>query len=60
MLLSKVENNPKNPANSIRATLACSFTCVCIAHVLKTPFKIEKRNPKNLNIAYKLDNFFKM
>ena len=28
------ENNPKNPANSIRATFACLFTCVCIAHVL--------------------------
>ena len=25
---------PKNPANSMRATLACLFTCVCIAHVL--------------------------
>ena len=25
---------PTNPANSMRATLACLFTCVCIAHVL--------------------------
>ena len=25
---------PKNPANSMRATFACLFTCVCIAHVL--------------------------
>ena len=24
----------KNPANSMRATLASLFTCVCIAHVL--------------------------
>ena len=24
----------KNPANSMRTTLACLFTCVCIAHVL--------------------------
>ena len=28
------ENIPKNPANNMRATLACRFTCVCIAHVL--------------------------
>ena len=28
------ENVPKNPANKMRATLACRFTCVCIAHVL--------------------------
>ena len=28
------ENIPKNPANSIRATFACLFTCVCIAHLL--------------------------
>ena len=28
------ENIPKNPANNMRATLACLFTCVCIAHVL--------------------------
>ena len=28
------ENIPKKPANSMRATLACLFTCVCIAHVL--------------------------
>ena len=27
------EKMPKNPANSMRATLACLFTCVCIAHV---------------------------
>ena len=27
------EKIPKNPANSMRATLACLFTCVCIAHV---------------------------
>ena len=29
-----VENIPKNPAKSMRATLACLFTCACIAHVL--------------------------
>ena len=28
------EKFPKNPANSMRATLACLFTCVCLAHVL--------------------------
>ena len=28
------ENIPKNSANSMRATLACRFTCVCIAHLL--------------------------
>ena len=28
------ENIPENPANNMRATLACRFTCVCIAHVL--------------------------
>ena len=28
------EKIPKKPANSMRATLACLFTCVCIAHVL--------------------------
>ena len=28
------ENIQKNPANNMRATLACRFTCVCIAHVL--------------------------
>ena len=27
------EKIPKNPANSMRATIACLFTCVCIAHV---------------------------
>ena len=34
ILLIDDEKIPKNPANSIRATLACRFTCVCIAHVL--------------------------
>ena len=34
ILLIDDEKNPKNPANSMRATLACLFTCVCIAHVL--------------------------
>ena len=33
ILLTDDEKIPKNPANSIRATLACRFTCVCIAHV---------------------------
>ena len=30
----KVENIPKNPTKSMRATLACLFTCVCTAHLL--------------------------
>ena len=34
ILLIDDEKIPKNPANSIRATLACRFTCVCIGHVL--------------------------
>ena len=34
ILLIDDEKVPKNPANSMRATLACRFTCVCIAHVL--------------------------
>ena len=34
ILIFDDEKIPKNPANSIRATLACLFTCVCIAHVL--------------------------
>ena len=34
ILLIDDEKIPKNPANSMRATLACLFTCVCIAHVL--------------------------
>ena len=29
-----IEKIPKNPAKSVRAMLACLFTCVCIAHVL--------------------------
>ena len=33
-LLIDVQNIPKNPTKSMRATLACLFTCVCIAHVL--------------------------
>ena len=28
------EKIPKNPGKSMRATLACLFTCVCFAHVL--------------------------
>ena len=31
ILLFDDENTPKNPANNMRATLACRFTCVCIA-----------------------------
>ena len=34
ILFIDVEKIPKNPAKSMRATLACLFTCVCIAHVL--------------------------
>ena len=33
-LLIDVETISKNPAKSMRATRACLFTCVCIAHVL--------------------------
>ena len=33
-LFMDVENTPKSHAKSVRATLACLFTCVCIAHVL--------------------------
>ena len=34
ILIIDDENIPKNPANNMRARLACRFTCVCIAHVL--------------------------
>ena len=34
ILFIDVEKVPKKPAKSIRATLACLFTCVCIAHRL--------------------------
>ena len=34
ILFIDVAKIPKNPANSMRATLACLLTCVCIAHVL--------------------------
>ena len=34
ILFIDVEKIPKNPAISIRATLACLFTCLCIAHEL--------------------------
>ena len=34
ILIIDDENIPKNPANNMRATLVCRFTCVCIAHVL--------------------------
>ena len=30
----EVEKIPKNPEKSIHASLACLFTCVCIAHVI--------------------------
>ena len=46
IFLIEVENFPKNPAKSMRATLAFLFNCVCIAHVLKIPSKNEKRNPR--------------
>ena len=52
------ENIPKNLANIMRATLACLFIFVCIAHLF--PFSNEKRNPINLNIAYKIVNLSKM
>ena len=34
IILIDDEKISKNPANNIRDTLACRFTCVCIAHVL--------------------------
>ena len=34
ILFIDVGKIPKNSAKSIQATLACRFTCVCIAHVL--------------------------
>ena len=34
ILFTDVEKIPKNSAQSISATLACLFTCICIAHVL--------------------------
>ena len=55
-----VESIPKNPAKSMRATLACLFTCVFIAHLLKIPFNREKRNPIKLNIAYNIVNLSKI
>ena len=36
------EKIPKNPANSMRATLACLFTCVCIAHGYRFLLKVKK------------------
>ena len=60
ILLIDDEKIPKNPANSIRATLACRFTCVCIAHVILITFNSEKRNPIKLNMAYKIVNFSKI
>ena len=33
ILLMEVEKIPKNPANIMRATLACRLTSVCFAHV---------------------------
>ena len=34
ILFIDVEKIPKKLVNKMRATLACLFTCVCIAHVL--------------------------
>ena len=34
IFLINVEHFSKTRAKSMRATLACSFTCVCFAHVL--------------------------
>ena len=45
ILFIDAEKIQKKPAKSIRATLACLFTCVCIAHELQIPFNREKRNP---------------
>ena len=50
----------KNPAKSMRATLACLLNCVWVAHLLLMPFSKEKINPKKLNFAYNIVNFSKM
>ena len=60
ILLDEVENITKNPANIMRATLACLLTCLCIAHVLSIPFINEKKKPKSLNVAYKIGNLSKI
>ena len=36
------EKIPKNPANSMRATLACLLTCVCIAHCYRFLLRVRK------------------
>ena len=51
-----MENIPKNPANKMRATLACLLTCVRIEHLLQIPFSSEKRHPLKLNITYIIAN----
>ena len=33
----EVENIPEHPARNMRATPACLFTYVCIAHMLQIP-----------------------
>ena len=55
-----VENIPENPAKHMRATPACLFTCVWIAHVLKIPFNKKKINSIKLNPAYNIVNLSKM
>ena len=42
VLFIDVENIPKNPAKSMRATLACLLTCVWTAHVFWIPFNKKK------------------
>ena len=56
ILLIEFEIIPKKLANNMRATLACLFTCFCVAHVLYITLGNEKRNAKLLNIAYKIVN----
>ena len=45
-LFIDVEKILKNPAKSMRATLACLLTCVCLAHVLKILFNRDKKSVK--------------
>ena len=44
--LIDVVNIPKSPAKSMRATLACLFTCVCVLRMYCRFLLREKRNPR--------------
>ena len=47
ILLIDVENISKKPAKRMRATLACLFTCVSIAHVLEILLRERKEIQEN-------------